>query len=176
MFKRKISSIMKKKKTNPNISKNFMYHNHELCVESALKDFKQHFIEKELKLTPLRLKVFQLLLKDHRPLGAYQILDLLRKDGFSSTPPIAYRVLDFLIEHGFVHKIKKLNAFVACSHPGNSHSPTFIICRKCEKVAEINEKESGLKFNKETSSEFKIEEAIIEFIGICKNCIKLDVI
>ena len=176
MFKRKISSIMKKKQTIPNISKNFMDHNHELCFESALKDFKQHFIKKELKLTPLRLKVFQLLLKDHRPLGAYQILDLLRKDGFSSTPPIAYRVLDFLIEHGFVHKIKKLNAFVACSHPGNSHSPTFIICRKCEKVAEINEKESGLKFNKETSSEFKIEEAIIELIGICKNCTKLEVI
>ena len=41
-----------------------------------------------------------------------------------------------------------------------------MICRKCEKVAEINEKESGLKFNKETSSEFKIEEAIIEFIGM----------
>ena len=87
MFKRKISSIMKKKQTSPNISKNFMDHNHELCFQSALKDFKQHFIEKELKLTPLRLKVFQLLLKDHRPLGAYQILDLLRKDGFSSTPP-----------------------------------------------------------------------------------------
>ena len=135
-----------------------------------------YFIEKELKLTPLRLKVFQLLLKDHRPLGAYQILDLLRKDGFSSTPPIAYRVLDFLIEHGFVHKIKKLNAFVACSHPGNSHSPTFMICRKCEKVAEINEKESGLNFNRAPSSEFKIEEAIIELIGICKNCTKLEVI
>ena len=176
MFKKKISSIMKKKQTSPNISKNFIDHNHELCFESALKDFKQHFIEKELKLTPLRLKVFQLLLKDHRPLGAYQILDLLRKDGFSSTPPIAYRVLDFLIEHGFVHKIKKMNSFVACSHPGNSHSPTFMICRKCEKVAEINEKESGLNFNKETSSEFKIEEAIIELIGICKNCTKLEVI
>ncbi len=176
MFKRKVSSIMKKKQTNPNISKNFMDHNHELCFESALKDFKQHFIKKKLKLTPLRLKVFQLLLKDHRPLGAYQILDLLRKDGFSSTPPIAYRVLDFLIKHGFVHKIKKLNAFVACSHPGNSHSPTFMICRKCEKVAEINEKESGLKFSRETSSEFKIEEAIIELIGICKNCTKLEVI
>ena len=42
---------------------------------------------------------------------------MLGKDGFSSTPLIAYRVLDFLIEQGFVHKIKKLNAFIACSHP-----------------------------------------------------------
>ena len=70
----------------------------ELCFESALKDFKQHFIEKKLKLT-LRLKVFKLLLKDHRPLGAYQILDLLRKDGLVLHPH-SYRVLDFLIKHG----------------------------------------------------------------------------
>ena len=124
--------------------------------------FKKHCHKNNFKLTPLRLKVFELLLKDHRPIGAYQILEMLGKDGFSSTPPIAYRVLDFLIKHGFVHKIKKLNAFVACSHPGSSHSPTFMICRKCERIAEINEKESGLKFNREPSSEFKIEEAIIE--------------
>ena len=101
---------------------------------------------------------------------------MLGKEGFSSTPPIAYRVLDFLIEQGFVHKIKKLNAFIACSHPGNSHSPTFMICRKCEKVAEIDEKKSGLKLDKKSLSEFKIEESIIEIIGICKKCISLEAI
>ena len=71
-----------------------------------------------------------------------------------------------------LHKIKKLNAFIACSHPGNSHSPTFMICRKCEKVAEIDEKKSGLKLDKKSLSEFKIEESIIEIIGICKKCIR----
>ena len=97
------------------------------------------------------------MLDDHRPIGAYHILEMLGKEGFSSTPPIAYRVLDFLIEQGFVHKIKKLNAFIACSHPGNSHSPTFMICRKCEKVAEIDEKKSGLKLDKKSLSEFNIK-------------------
>ena len=142
----------------------------------SMNAFKKHCHENNFKLTPLRLKVFELLLKDHRPIGAYQILEMLGKDGFSSTPPIAYRVLDFLIEQGFVHKIKKLNAFIACSHPGNSHSPTFMICRKCEKVAEIDEKKSGLKLDKKSLSEFKIEESIIEIIGICKKCISLEAI
>ena len=45
-----------------------------------------------------------------------------------------------------------------------------MICRKCEKVAEMGEKESRLKLDKKSLSEFKIEESIIEIIGICKNC------
>ena len=74
--------------------------------------------KESLRLTPVRRKVLELLLQEHRALGAYAILDLLREAGFGSQPPVAYRALDFLAEHGFVHKIERLNAFVACVHPG----------------------------------------------------------
>ena len=175
MFKQK-KSFMKKNYINKIISKSFKDHNHELCYKSSIKAFKKNCHEKKLKLTPLRLKVFELLLNDHRPLGAYQILNKLSKDGLNFTPPVIYRVLDFLIEQGFVHKIKNLNAFIACSHPGNTHSPTFMICRKCEKVAEIDVKESGIKLDKNLFSDFKIEESIIEVIGICKSCFSSEII
>ena len=167
---------MKKIQIKKEISKNFKKHNHKLCYETSMNAFHKYCLENNHKLTPLRLKVFELLLKDHRPTGAYQILGMLSKEGFSSTPPIAYRVLDFLIEHGFAHKINRLNAFIACSHPGSKHSPTLMICRKCEKVAEIGKKESGLKVDKNALSEFQIEESIIEIIGICKNCRHLEAI
>tara|TARA_B100000886_G_C20335462_1_gene454295 strand:- start:14 stop:517 length:504 start_codon:yes stop_codon:yes gene_type:complete len=165
---------MKKNIINKIIAKSFKDHNHELCFKSSMNAFKKNCHEKKLKLTPLRLKVLELLLKDHCPLGAYQILNILSKDGLSFTPPVIYRVLNFLIEQGFVHKIKNLNAYIACSHPGSNHSPTFMICRKCEKVAEMSEKESRLKLDKKSLSEFKIEESIIEIIGICKNCNQLE--
>ena len=139
-----------------------------------MKAFEKHCADKNLKLTPLRKKVLEFLLKDHQPLGAYEILDMLRNSGFGSTPPIAYRVLDFLIEQGFAHKIKRLNAFVACSHLGDAHSPAFMICRKCEKVAEIDKKESGINLKKAAPFDFKVEEAFIEFIGLCKSCITLE--
>ena len=175
MFKQK-KTFMKKNYINKIISKSFKDHNHELCYKSSMKAFKKKIHEKKLKLTPLRLKVFELLLNDHRPLGAYQILNTLSKDGLNLTPPVIYRVLDFLIEQGFVHKIKNLNAFIACSHPGNTHSPTFMICRKCEKVAEIDLKESGIKLDKNLFSDFQIEESIIEVIGICKSCFSSETI
>ena len=77
---------MKKNYINKIISKSFKDHNHELCYKSSMNAFKKTCHEKKLKLTPLRLKVFELLLKDHRPLGAYQILNTLSKDGLNFTP------------------------------------------------------------------------------------------
>ena len=152
----------------------FKKHDHNSCYETGIQAFEKHCFENSLQCTPLRRKVLEFLLKDHQPKGAYEILDLLREAGLSSKPPIAYRVLDFLIEQGFAHKIQGLNAFVACSFPGDSHSPAFMICRKCEKVAEMEDRESGINLKKTSLTEFKIEEAFIEIRGICNSCIELE--
>ena len=61
-----------------NSSKIFKKHNHSNCSKQALKAFEKHCFEKNLQVTPLRRKILEYLLKDHRPLGAYEILDLLR--------------------------------------------------------------------------------------------------
>ena len=162
---------MRKKALPKNLpTKIFEKHDHSTCYETVIQAFEKHCFENNLQCTTLRLKVLGFLLKDHRPLGAYEILDLLNREGLSSKPPIAYRVLDFLIEQGFAHKIQGLNAFVACSYPGDSHSPTFMICRKCEKVAEVENAESGINLKKAALAEFKIEEAFIEIRGICNSC------
>ena len=162
---------MTKNISKENTSRVFTKHNHDSCYKTSMEAIEKHCTKKNLQFTPLRRKVFEFLLRDHRPLGAYEILDLLREEGLSSKPPIAYRILDFLIEQGFVHKIKGLNAFVACAHPGSSHSPAFMICRKCEKVAELEENESGINLRRAPNVNFKIEKAFVEIIGLCKSCI-----
>ena len=162
---------MKKNDPNRDMTEFFSDHDHGACYGDAMQEIEKHCYEKKLQLTPLRRKVFEFLLRDHKPLGAYEILDLLREQGFASTPPIAYRVLDFLVKQGFVHKIQRLNAFIACSHPGSSHSPAFMICRKCEKVAELDEQVSGIELKKSTPLDFRIEETTVEMRGICTSCI-----
>ena len=161
---------MKKKKKNENSSKIFKYHDHGACFGYAITLIEDYFIEKKLQLTPLRRKVFEILIEDHKPLGAYEILDKLGKAGFSLSPPIAYRVLDFLMEHGFVHKVQGLNAFIACSNPEHSHFPTFVICRKCEKVAEVSDDKTRLNLSSPEITDFKIEKTTIELTGICSTC------
>ena len=60
---------------------------HNLCTARAVR------------LTPVREKVLELLLKSHAPLGAYDILAELAVSGFRAQPPVAYRALDFLVEN-----------------------------------------------------------------------------
>ena len=74
------------------------------------------------------------------------------------------------MEHGFVHKVQGLNAFIACSNPEHSHFPTFVICRKCEKVAEVSDDKTRLNLSSPEITDFKIEKTTIELTGICSTC------
>ncbi|MEM9582866.1 MAG: transcriptional repressor [Pseudomonadota bacterium] len=149
----------------------FHDHDHDECVASALASAEAQCAEIGLRFTPVRKKVLELLLREHRALGAYALLDLLRDAGFGSQPPVAYRALEFLTEHGFAHKIERLNAFVACSHPGEAHSPAFMICRLCDAVAEAHSApgKAGLGDAAEAAG-FQIEKTVVEAEGICPEC------
>ncbi len=151
----------------------FQEHDHENCVETALATAEARCKENGLRLTPVRRKVLEMLLQEHRALGAYAILDRLRDEGFGSQPPVAYRALDFLVANGFVHKIERLNAFVACSHPGATHSPAFMICRKCDAVAEAQSTPAkGVLGAAARAAGFEIERTVVEAEGLCPDCTK----
>ncbi|WP_050605309.1 Fur family transcriptional regulator [Ruegeria sp. 6PALISEP08] len=149
----------------------FQEHDHQTCVETALTSVEAQCSAEGLRLTPVRRKVLEMLLQEHRALGAYAILDQLRAEGFGSQPPVAYRALEFLVQNGFVHKIERLNAFVACSHPGQSHSPAFMICRKCDAVAEAQSSPAkGALGAAARAAGFEIERTVVEAEGLCPDC------
>jgi Fur family zinc uptake transcriptional regulator len=152
----------------------FEQHDHTTCSESILKSAEDYCRRNNLKLTDTRRKVLELLLVAHRALGAYSLLDLLKEAGFRSQPTVAYRALDFLVKHGFAHKVKSLNAFIACTHPGRNHSPAFMICRQCETVAETNPEIPGFNVSvDERSLGFKVEQTVIELQGLCHTCTEI---
>ncbi len=104
-------------------------------------------------------------------MGAYEVLDVLRVDGLGSQPPVAYRALDFLVRHGFAHRIERLNAFVACTRPDAPHDPAFLICRGCDAVAETaaTTPEDSIG-DAARGAGFRIEQTVIEAQGLCPNC------
>lgn len=149
----------------------FDAHDHRQCVEDGLAEAEAHCAEAGLRFTPVRRAALKILLREHRALGAYELLDRLRDAGFGGQPPVAYRALDFLVANGFAHKIERLNAFIACAHPGADHSPAFLICRKCDVVAEAHSVPTrGVLGEAARASGFRIERTVIEALGLCPSC------
>ncbi len=149
----------------------FEAHDHGHCVETAIAAAEAHCAAEGLRFTPVRRVALEILLREHRAMGAYELLERLHEAGFGAQPPVAYRALDFLVAAGFVHKIERLNAFIACAHPGATHSPAFLICRLCDAVAEAQSAPArGTLGEAARATGFQIERTVVEALGVCPSC------
>lgn len=149
----------------------FAPHDHQTCASRALDQAEARVLAQGARLTPVRRRTLEILLESHRALGAYDVLDRLAAEGFGRQPPVAYRALEFLVQHGLAHRLQRLNAFAACLHPGTDHSPAFLICRACDKIAEApaGEIREALA-DVAGQGGFLVERATIEALGLCSAC------
>jgi Fur family zinc uptake transcriptional regulator len=148
----------------------FSNHDHSACMGGSMKAAEDACAANGLRLTKGRRRVLEILLEEHRAMGAYDILGMLSDEGYASQPPVVYRALDFLVSNGFAHKVQKLNAYVACTHSSGDHSPVFLICRTCEKVVETA---VSLRASLGAAAQdvgFKIETTVVEAEGLCPAC------
>jgi Fur family zinc uptake transcriptional regulator len=123
------------------------------------------------RLTPVRKRTLELLLQAHGALGAYDVLERLAAEGFGTQPPVAYRALNFLVEQGLAHRIRRLNAFTACAHPGHDHRAAFLICETCDSVTEAADEAVGLALVQAAAAiGFALSRTTIEAVGQCAPC------
>ncbi len=149
----------------------FAPHDHTCCKRDALAAAEARCAETGARLTPVRRRVLEILLEDHRALGAYDVLDRLADEGYGHQPPVAYRALDFLVEQGLAHRICRLNAFTACAHPGTAHAPVFLICTRCHAVAEAEGGAVRCALDEAAAAAgFSVERASVEALGLCPAC------
>jgi Fur family zinc uptake transcriptional regulator len=150
----------------------FAAHDHAHCASDALIRAEAVAEAAGARLTPVRRRVLEILLEDHRALGAYDVLRRLTAEGFGNQPPVAYRALEFLVEHGLAHRIQRLNAFTACTHVGEAHAPAFLICRVCSVVAEADAGPARKALEAGAANlGFRIERSTLEAVGLCPACI-----
>lgn len=127
------------------------------------------------RLTEIRRSVLALVINAAGPVGAYTVLDRLKAERANATPVTVYRALDFLQENGLIHKIERLNAFVACSEQGDrhhhEHSVQFLICRKCGTVAEMEDTGIARAVSHAAGQTgFHPDHATVEVEGTCGSC------
>ena len=146
----------------------FQRHDHRRCQRQLLSEADQLCQKRNLRLTSRRRQVLEILLGSHQPMGAYDILAELNQVE-RIAPPIVYRALDFLLAQGLVHRIESRNAFISCVHPGHQCGAQFLICRDCEKVAELETGDQALLAEADNLG-FAVDHSVIEITGVCSRC------
>lgn len=147
-------------------------HDHQCCIEVALAVAEDLCRRQGERFTPLRRRVLALVWQQHKPTGAYEILEHLQKEG-KAAPPTVYRALDFLLRMGLVHRLMSLNAYVGCVRPGAGHDAQFLICQECQALAEV-ENPAVVAAIAESSRDldFEVRRSTVEILGLCPRCAK----
>lgn len=165
-------------------------------VQRAVKQAQQICQNKGLRFTELRCRVLKTIWSSHKPAKAYYILDQLQAEAeavctsdhkghernnsskggksgkaVSIRPPTVYRTLDFLMEHGLIHKLNSIHAYVGCSHPLEHNTCYFLICTACGITSECCN--SGLTEAIQHTTDknsFKTRQVTLEIEGKCQQC------
>jgi Fur family zinc uptake transcriptional regulator len=124
-------------------------------------------------LTPARRAALDILAKANRPIGAYEMIDLLAEENGKRPAPISvYRALGYLLDQGLAHRLASRNAFVACGHAHEAGEPViFLICEDCGEVQEatspaLTRELAGLS----QAVGFQPRTRVVEIAGRCARC------
>lgn len=145
-------------------------HDHQRCIARALSQAEAVCQQHRQRFTAIRRRVLELLWQQHKPVGAYELLEMLQQDG-RTAPPTVYRALDFLQQMGLVHRIASLNAYVGCTDPGAPHDGQFLICETCHALAELDVSAISRAIAESAApTGFEPRRHTVEIMGLCPNC------
>jgi Fur family zinc uptake transcriptional regulator len=147
-------------------------HPHANCAKSTLALAEAACAESGARLTRIRRRVLEVVAEAKTPIGAYDIIDELAKDGTRPAPITVYRALDFLMDHAFVHRIASKNAYLACNHShGSGAMVVFLICETCGSANEISDGRIAVALaTAAKASGFSVRAPVLELSGVCAEC------
>ncbi|MGE5517421.1 MAG: Fur family transcriptional regulator [Bacteroidota bacterium] len=146
-------------------------HDHGTCIAHAVEAAEAECRRRGARLTDVRRRVLELVWHSHAPVGAYALLETLAREGFCAAPPTVYRALDFLLAHGLIHRIERLNAYTGCTHPGTPHAGQFLLCEGCGVAAELIDPAIDAAITGAAARlGFSVSRQTVEVDGLCPAC------
>jgi Fur family zinc uptake transcriptional regulator len=123
------------------------------------------------RLTPIRRKVLELLLRHGRSVKAYELLEAMRAVHPGAAPPTVYRALDFLMQEGLIHRLDVVNAWIACHDAGGVPHDLLVVCTGCGAVAEISDPAMSRQLVKRVAQTgFALTTHETEIRALCPQC------
>jgi len=127
--------------------------------------------QRSKRLTPIRRKVLEILLRQGRSLKAYELLDEIRRVQPGAVPPTVYRALDFLVEEGLIHRLDAVNAWAACLDAAGEPHDLLVVCTRCGAVAELSDPVLSRRLaDKVAGTGFVLAGHETELRALCPQC------
>ena len=137
------------------------------------EDLLNYCLKNKKSLTPSRTLVIKTLSKHKKPISAYELRDEINNNGdVNINISQIYRVLEFWIDLGLIHKISSINKFLLCITPEEKHTHILNFCTVCEKVFETCNEKMGLNLKKSTAKLDLVfnNNRSVEIPVICPKC------
>jgi Fur family zinc uptake transcriptional regulator len=142
-----------------------------MTLSKAANALNQYCKDHKIRVSAPRAHVLDIILAAPKPMTAYEVLDALGAHLDSPKPPTAYRALEFLSQHGFIHRIESLNAYIACSENHRHAGSQFMICDECGRVDEAHLCSVPASLEKQAANAgFKTQRWSVELHGVCRDC------
>ena len=143
----------------------------QIMLSYPLQKAFEYCEQNQFRLTRPRARVLEIIAASSKPLGAYEILAELAKTENNPKPPTVYRELEFWKEHGFIHKIESLNAYLTCDADHQHQGSQFLLCDICGDVIEahICSLPNALQ-ERVARNSFKPSSWNFEVHGVCSDC------
>ncbi len=145
-------------------------------IEKILSQAENTCQQQGTRLTSKRRMMLAILLEAGVPCSAYEVVEHYRAKTGETIPAMSvYRMLDFLMTQGLVHKLASTNKFLACGHITCSHShqaPQFLICDGCQTVQEIGVDKTLFNALQKSINQqhFQLNSPQLELHGLCEGC------
>ena len=135
-------------------------------------NYEELLSEADLKVTPNRVRVLEVVGNNRFPLSASDINKILERNGTIDRVTV-YRILDLLVENDVVERISTGGrAFYYGLAPNDNHQPhAHFYCKNCGQMDCLNPE--FLIVDTEPLWKYypgQIEKVEVRVDGICKNC------
>ena len=133
-------------------------------------DCKTELNEVELRATPARIALMQLLEKSDKPLDVQSMITFLEKKDIKTDPATVFRIINMFTEKGLVKPIQ-LNEGKFRYELKDKADHHHLVCEQCGDIEDISDCNiNALEKEIEKKKNFKVTSHSLEFFGICTSC------
>ena len=142
-------------------------------TQASIKhDCKDELNEVELRATPARIALMQLLETSDKPLDVQTMIEFLEEKDIKTDPATVFRIVNMFTDKGLVKPIQ-LNEGKFRYELKNKEDHHHLVCEKCGDIQDISDCNIDVLENHiEKKKHFKVTSHSLEFFGICSDCQK----